>query len=50
MRKFGDILVQEGLIDADELKNILATGGGGGMQLPGHAAQGALPTRGPPGR
>ncbi|MBM4784021.1 MAG: PilT/PilU family type 4a pilus ATPase [Archangiaceae bacterium] len=36
--------------DADELKNILATGGGGGMQLPGHAAQGALPTRGPPGR
>ncbi|MBL8933218.1 MAG: PilT/PilU family type 4a pilus ATPase [Archangium sp.] len=36
--------------DADELKNILATGGGGGMQLPGHSAQGPLPTRGPPGR
>ena len=36
--------------DADELKNILATGGGGGMQLPGHTAQSGIPTRAPPGR
>jgi twitching motility protein PilT len=36
--------------DADELKNILATGQGGGMQLPGHTAQSGLPTRAPPGR
>jgi twitching motility protein PilT len=35
--------------DPDELKNILATGGG--AQLPGHTAQGPLPTRsGPPQR
>ncbi len=32
--------------DADELKNIIATGGG--MNLPGHQASGAMPTRGPP--
>ncbi len=36
--------------EPDELKNIMATGGGAGS-LPGHLAQGALPTRpGPPGR
>jgi twitching motility protein PilT len=29
--------------DADELKNIIATGGGGGMQLPGHTAQSGIP-------
>ncbi|MBL8920933.1 MAG: PilT/PilU family type 4a pilus ATPase [Myxococcaceae bacterium] len=35
--------------DPDELKNILATGGG--LQLPGHQASGPLPTRsGPPQR
>ena len=37
--------------DADELKNILASGGGGAATLPGHSAQGNLPTRqGPTGR
>jgi twitching motility protein PilT len=36
--------------EPDELKNIIASGGGAGA-LPGHQAQGALPTRpGPPGR
>jgi twitching motility protein PilT len=36
--------------EPDELKNIMASGGGAGS-LPGHQAQGALPTRpGPPGR
>ncbi|MDX2009748.1 MAG: PilT/PilU family type 4a pilus ATPase [Myxococcaceae bacterium] len=36
--------------EPDELKNIIASGGGAGS-LPGHSAQGALPTRpGPPGR
>ncbi len=32
--------------DPDELKNIIATGGG--IQLPGHTAQGPLPQRQPP--
>jgi twitching motility protein PilT len=36
--------------EPDELKNIMASGGGAGS-LPGHQAQGPLPTRpGPPGR
>jgi twitching motility protein PilT len=34
--------------DPDELKNIMASGGGG--NLPGHQAQGVVPRGGPPGR
>jgi twitching motility protein PilT len=34
--------------DADELKNMMASAGAGG--LPGHQAQGAIPKAGPPGR
>lgn len=34
--------------DPDELKNIVASGGGG--NLPGHSAQSAIPGRPPPGR
>ena len=33
--------------DAEELKNLLASGGGGSGVLPGHQAGGALPNRGP---
>jgi len=36
--------------DAEELKNILASGGGGAGQLPGHGMQSGPPRQGPPGR
>ncbi len=36
--------------EPDELKNIMASGGGGLGTLPGHQATGAVPRAGPPGR